>query len=154
GSASVAWWAMVSPLSIIGSAFAALFYSYFYIRLFSEQWPQEGLPRPELWLGGAAYLALMGAGGCQRWALNRFRIDDSAGARIRYAAAMVIAAAYLGMQVWDWSELNFTHQTNAYGSLYFVISGTLALMVLVGLALTGSVLLRLGRAAPHDQVLV
>lgn len=154
GSSAVAWWGMVGLLTIIGAMFAALFYSYFYIRLFSEQWPQEGLPRPELWLGGAAYAALIGAGWCQRSALNRFRDDNPAGARLRYTVAMVIAAAYLGMQVWDWSELNFTHQTNAYGSLYFVLSGTLALLVLVGLALTGSVLLRLGRANPLDHTLV
>jgi len=154
GSSSVAWWGMVGLLSIVGSMFAALFYSYFYIRLFSDQWPQEGLPRPELWLGGAAYAALIGAGLCQRWAMSRFRDSDHTGARVRYAAAGVLAGAYLAMQVWDWSELNFTHQTNAYGSLYYVLSGALVLLALVGLALTGSVLLRLGHSNPLDHVLV
>ena len=152
GSSSVAWWGMVGLLSIVGSGFAALFYSYFYIRLFSEQWPQEGLARPELWLGGAAYAALIGAVLCQRWGLSRFRDNDQRGARLRYAAAVIIAAAYLGMQIWDWLEVDFTHQTNAYGSLYFVLSGAMALMVLVGLALTGSVLLRLGRSHPSDHI--
>ncbi len=152
GSASVGWWAMVGLLSIVGSAFAALFYSYFYIRLFSEQWPQEGLARPNLWLGGAAYAALIGTGLTHRWALSRFRDDDQRGARMRYAAALAIAAVYLGLQIWDWLEQDFTHQTNAYGSLYFVLSGTLALMVLVGLMFTGSVVLRVGRSDPRDHI--
>lgn len=151
GSSAVGWWGMVGLLTIIGSVFAALFYSYFYIRLFSDQWPQEGLPRPELWLGGAAYAAVLGAGYCQRWGLNHFRNLNPSGARVRCWVTVVLAITYLGMQTWDWSDLNFTHQTNAYGSLYYVLSGALALLVLVGIALTGSVLVRIGRNNPLDH---
>ena len=50
-------------------------------------------------------------------------------------AAGIGAAAigYLALQAWDWWWLDFTPQTNAYGSLFYVLSGALALLTLVGL---------------------
>jgi cytochrome c oxidase subunit I+III len=151
GTSAVGWWAMVGLLSIVGSAFAALIYSYFYIRLFSQQWPQGGLALPNLWLGAAAYGALAVAGLIQSWSMKCFRRDDQLQARLGFAAAFLCGALYLALQGWDWLRADFTLQTNAYGSLFFVISATLVLMVTVGLALNASGQIRTPRSDPRDR---
>src|SRR5690606_28432074 len=48
GSASSGWWGMVGALAVIGTVFGVLFYSYFELRMDSNDWPQGGLPMPEL----------------------------------------------------------------------------------------------------------
>src|SRR5690606_27827800 len=123
GSASVAWWGMIGLITILGSGFAALVYSYFYIRLFSPQWPQDGLSRPNLWIGAAAFGALLVAGVIQNWGLRRFRMNEPVPARWFMAGPLLAGMLYLALQLWDWASADFTLQTNAYGSLFFVLSG-------------------------------
>src|SRR5690606_6743928 len=89
GSASVVWWGMIGLISILGSGFAALIYSYFYIRLFSPQWPQAGLSRPNLWLGAAGFGALLVAGVIQNWSLRRFRLGQQGPARWAMAGVLL-----------------------------------------------------------------
>ncbi len=144
GSAAVGWWGMIGLLTLIGSAFAALFYSYFYIRLHSTQWPQEGAAYPGLFLGAAAFLPLIAAGPLHVWGMRCFRRD--AGGRGHFVVGAIGAGAYLALQIWDLSRQSFTHQTHAYGSLFFVISGALSLLVVLGLALTLSGQSRIGRS--------
>src|SRR5690606_2119869 len=58
GSASSGWWAMAGVLSVLGTLFAVLYYSYFYLRLYSPAWPQGGIPKPGLLVPGLVYLLL------------------------------------------------------------------------------------------------
>jgi heme/copper-type cytochrome/quinol oxidase subunit 3 len=105
---------------------------------------------PNLWLGGAAYATLVAAGMAHGWSMRCFRRDERRGTQLGFAAAFLAGALYLGLQGWDWARMDFTLQTNAYGSLFFVISATLALMVLVGLALNISSQIRIPRSDPRD----
>ena len=47
------------------------------------------------------------------------------------------------------SQLNFTPQTNAYGSVFFVLSWALDLIVLIGLALAAAAFVRSWREGEH-----
>ncbi len=134
GTASVGWWGMLGLLTIIGSSFAALIYSYFYIRLFSEQWPSQGLKPPDLLPGAVAVAAVLGGALVQRWGFRQLH----AGSIQRVGASFSVTAgaglAYLAAQFWDWSHLGFVPQTSAYASLVFVIGGAMSILISVGIA--------------------
>lgn len=139
---------------MLGSSFAALIYSYFYIRLFSPQWPPSGFAPPNLPLGAAAYACLAMVGFVHRWGIGRFRIGAETSTRSALAAGSAAAVGFLVLQGWDWSRQDFTHQSHAYGSLFFVISGTVSLLVVLGLAFSLSCLTRIGRADRRDAASV
>ncbi|TVP94622.1 MAG: cytochrome c oxidase subunit I [Planctomycetaceae bacterium] len=150
GSVATGWWGMVGFLTLLGSSFAALIYSYFYIRLFSPQWPPSGSDLPNLPLGSAAYACLVVAGVIHCWGMSRFRAAAESSARAALVIGSAVAVGFLALQGWDWSRQNFTHQSHAYGSLYFVISGTLSLLVVLGLAFSLTCLKRIGRTDRRD----
>ena len=50
GSRSTDWWAAVGFLAVLATVYGALFFSHFYIQLFSEEWPQQGISTPDLML--------------------------------------------------------------------------------------------------------
>jgi len=150
GSVATGWWGMVGFLTLLGSSFAALIYSYFYIRLFTPQWPPGGFDLPNLPLGSAAYVCLVVAGVIHYLGMNRFRAAAESSARAALVVGSAVAVGFLALQGWDWSRQNFTHQSHAYGSLYFVISGTLSLLVVLGLAFSLTCLKRIGRTDRRD----
>lgn len=150
GSVAAGWWGMVGFLTLLGSSFAALVYSYFYIRLFSPQWPPSGSSLPSLPLGFAAYACLAVAGLFHRWGLSRFRDAAESSTRAALVIGPAVAVGFLILQGWDWSRQDFTHRSHAYGSLFFVISGTLSLLVALGLAFSLSCLARIGRTDRRD----
>jgi cytochrome c oxidase subunit I+III len=149
GARSTGWWGAVCLFVVLGSSLGALFYSYFFLRLFSSQWPQNDLPRPELILPGIAFGLLALSAGSQffasrsiRQAHSRRRIDAALG------ATLILGLLVLGYQVFALSRLPFGPGTNAYGSLFHVITWFLMLVLLTGLALLAGMLVRL-RRSPH-----
>jgi cytochrome c oxidase subunit I+III len=135
GTLATCWWGMLGFITIAASGFAALFYSYFYIRLFSPQWPQSGIARPELWLALLAYGALALSSLLQPAALSSYRSQKQDVTRIRLGGSFLFGVLFLGLQFWEWWRLDFVPQTNAYASLVYVMSGALVLAVLIGLAM-------------------
>jgi heme/copper-type cytochrome/quinol oxidase subunit 3 len=134
---------------MIGSSYAALFYSYFYIRLFSDQWPQDELARPHLGWPSLGYGFLVVAGIAQAWSMRCFRRDEKA--RLGFAGGLLAGAIYAGLQGLDWLQTEFTPQTNAYGSLFYVISGVTVLLVVVGLVISAAGLLRIPKSDPQNR---
>ena len=123
-TASVAWWATIGFNLIMGSAFAALIYSYFYIRLFSPQWPQDGVTHPSIWPSLAGVVAIA----CAFW-IARSLPHKPAWQNRKYQSVGAVAIAlacgvYLGLQLWDWATCGFVPSQNAYTSLFFVITAS------------------------------
>lgn len=139
---STGWWGMICLMTVLGTVLAALFYSYFYLRLFSETWPQGDLPYPDLAWPGLAFGVLAASGGAM-WAAMRGHRDEN---RLWYfgglAGAMLLGLAGLGLIVASNAALEFGPRKNAYASLYYVINGAFGVIASVGLIVLFAALVR------------
>jgi heme/copper-type cytochrome/quinol oxidase subunit 3 len=143
----VAWWGMVMLVASEATLFGCLIGTYFFFRFESEHWPPEGVARPALVvpLVLAATLAL--SGGPMLLAVRVARGARVGAARLLLLAALVVQAGYFAYQVHDFrSQLEgLTPQTDAYGSIYYVLLGADHGHVAVGLLLDLWLLAKLTR---------
>lgn len=147
GQQSVGWWGMISLLAVLFTAFGALFFSYFYLRLYSEQWPQAGLPRPT-WSGWLMVLGLLAAAGLAQGLATWARIrHHSRSLKIGLALATVLGLGFLLGQAALLARSPFAPTANAYASIYFTLHGFVMLMVVCGMALQAGCFTRLVRKA-------
>jgi cytochrome c oxidase subunit I+III len=150
GSKSIAWWGTLCFLVCFGTAVAALIYSYFFLRLFSPQWPQGGLPLPELGRAALALAILAGAAGVQWVAVRRYRRVGASGlAQGGLIAAPLLGALFLLLHAHEQLQLDFGPTVNAYSSAFWVLGWTVDLSVL--LAIGGSVLLNISLNVEADS---
>jgi cytochrome c oxidase subunit I+III len=143
GTRSVGWWGMLGMISILFTVLIALVYSYFYLRLYSDQWPQMGIALPELTGPAIAYAILAGSGMVQIltiWA----RLRNRRGLLIRGQATLVVLGfAFFCWELWNLVKLPFGPSSAAYGSIFFGLNGFILLVVFTGLFFTGGTFMRM-----------
>jgi heme/copper-type cytochrome/quinol oxidase subunit 3 len=76
------------------------------------------------------------------WADRAIARGDVRRLRIGLAVAFVLAAAFLGIQVFEYASSEFSWSTNAYGSLFFTVTGFHGLHVLLALLLNAALQVR------------
>jgi cytochrome c oxidase subunit I+III len=145
GRQSVGWWGMVSFLAVLFTVLGAFVFSYFYLRLYSDRWPQAGLPLPDL-TGPLVAFGLLAAAAIAQfislWArLRNSRLWVIAGLSV----ASILGAGFISIEMYNLIGTRFSPTANAYASIFFTIHGFLILMVLTGIALHVAGLLRLIR---------
>ncbi len=139
GRGSTDRWAMLSFLAVLATAFGALFYTYFYLQLFSDSWPPDGITRPAIVLPVIALVLALGAA-FMAW-LARRRSDTSTDSPMLFLAGALVLGGGSGVcHVLGWTHLNFTAVEHAYGSVFWVISGVLLLTLLLALIFTVAVI--------------
>lgn len=130
------WWGTVLFLLTDVAVFAALLASYFYLRFVaSPDWPPQGIEIPKL-LKPAILTALLVPSSLPLiWA----DLGIKKGNRRRLIAGLVmtilLGAAFLVVQYTEYQEKlrEYRPSTNAYGSLFYVITGWHGIHVAVGL---------------------
>jgi cytochrome c oxidase subunit I+III len=150
GTQSPAWWGLVGLIAMLATVFAALAYTYFYLRLFSDEWPQGDVPQPRLWMPLVGTALLLGTSGAMAWSHRQFRRGEALAAKIALAGAIVGGLAFGGLQLIEWLTVGYTPRINAYASAFFVMHWFLTVSVMVGLGLNVTAQLRLWRE-PHDR---
>ncbi|HYY79356.1 MAG TPA: cytochrome c oxidase subunit 3 [Actinomycetes bacterium] len=130
------WWGMVMFITTEATLFAALIASYFYLRFKSTpEWPLGGIKAPELPLPLVMSAVLLSSSVPMAWADHGIRAGHVGRLRLGLAATFVLGAGFLGMQGYEYMTKlkEFTPTTNAYGSLFFAITGFHGMHVGVGL---------------------
>ena len=122
GLSSPIWWGMVGAIAAGGMIFATLAYTYFYLRLFSSEWPQGSLPVPALGLSTVAFGALVLAVAPAIWSIRALRGENLKHAGLALALTALMAVSFIVIQLVDLSGLSFSPQTNAYASIYFLLN--------------------------------
>ncbi|MBW3599223.1 MAG: cytochrome c oxidase subunit 3 [Planctomycetes bacterium] len=145
---------MLFFLVSLGTAFLTVFYAYYYIRLYSEEWPQGGLPLPEIWRPAAIYALLPIAAVVHYISEKEFGQEKRNAFRFGLWAVCVLGVAFVVLQVYSLTQLEFTHRTNAYGSVFFTLSGVLDLTILTGLVFEASCLVRSWQVIDHWRMLL
>ncbi|MFO7655060.1 MAG: cbb3-type cytochrome c oxidase subunit I [Candidatus Krumholzibacteriia bacterium] len=162
GRRALAWWGMVGMLAVLFTVLGALLFSYFYLRLYSDQWPQEGLPRPGLAAGLGAMGVLVAGGVAQVLGALAWRRGAQSDARpgagsrrvagleprraliVSLAATLLLGLAFVALAVGN-HPATFAPTVNAYASIYHTVNGFAYLVVVVGIALQAGTLARVLR---------
>jgi heme/copper-type cytochrome/quinol oxidase subunit 3 len=140
GTTAPAWWGMVMLIATEAMLFGSLIASYFYIRFkFGPVWPPDGIPAPSLRLPLIMSVILWTSSWPVHIADRAVREGKQLKFRLGLAAGFILGAVFLGMQGFiEYPEklAEFTPTSNAYGSLFYTLTGFHGLHVLVGLMIS------------------
>lgn len=131
---TTAWWGMVLLIATEATLFAMLILSYLYLRYSATPvWPPDGIERPTLALPAVMTLVLVSSSVTMHLASRSSR-DGRSAARGWLLCTLLLGLAFLTLQGVEYhaKAVEFTPRTNAYGSLFFTITGFHGLHVLAG----------------------
>ena len=120
--------------------FAAMFAAYYDLRSQSNAWPPPGvrLDLVESTIGTILLALSSGTVLLVGHSLNRRRIRAT---RLWLGATIALGAGFLAIALHGWSKANFRIDSNAYGSLFYMMTGFHAAHVIVGLILLAALLI-------------
>lgn len=136
-----AWWGMVLLITTEAALFAYLLFSYFYVASQARaQWPPAGPPSLRLALPNTLVLL---ASSATMW---RAEAGIRSGENVRLGrgllTTLILGAVFLSIQIVEYGNLPFSPETDAHGSLFYVIIGFHSAHVAVGLLMMAVVLFR------------
>jgi cytochrome c oxidase subunit I+III len=133
GSVIVAAWGTALVILVVAVAFAGLLLSYFYLRLENPQWPPPGIADPDLVRASLAAALVVASGVAVRAALQRVRAADQRGFIAALGAALALAGGGAVVQLLDIARLGFGWTDHAYGSIFFLLAGFVAMVAAAAL---------------------
>jgi cytochrome c oxidase subunit 3 len=123
---------IVSEVMLFGSFFAA----YFFIRVVANSgpWPPEGIQLP---VGVAAVntFILVSSSFTVHWALESIRRGNRRGMIMGLAATWLLGFTFLFIQFNEYVHIGFSARDNAFGSIFYGLTGLHGAHVTVGLIL-------------------
>jgi len=127
------WWAIITIMLSEGALFAYLQFSYYYLTVQSHRgpWPPGGQPSLDLSLPNTIILILSSVA---VWFGER---GIKRGGQLRLMGGLVIGfalgALFVYIQSLEWQSKDFSIVSNAYGSLFFTVTGFHMAHLVVGL---------------------
>jgi cytochrome c oxidase subunit III len=120
GNRTLLWWATACLMAIEGTVFAITIVSYVYLRGRQPEWPPN-LPAPGLFWG-TVNTVIMLASALPNHITKKYAEKLELGpTRLWLAVCILFAAAFLGVRVFEYCALNCRWDTNAYGSIVWVL---------------------------------
>jgi cytochrome c oxidase subunit 3 len=133
GTASPTWWGTLAFILIEGTGFALAITTYLYLQTVAQTWPTEAAA-PDL-LPGTIVTALLVLS-CipnvfvARWARN----EDLRKVQFGLVAMSLLGVAPLLVRIFEFPALNVSWDTNAYGSVLWLLLGLHTSHILTDLA--------------------
>jgi hypothetical protein len=149
GTKSLGWLGLLFLMAVLGWCVGTLLYTYFHLRLYSIEWPQDDLPLPALVSPAFLFCALLlaaaasGAG----WAAQRH--SSKSLVMFCLVVACLLQLVFLALHVQAQTALPFAPQTNAYGSIFYLLSWALDVLVIIGVGLAAAAVVRLWQEREH-----
>jgi cytochrome c oxidase subunit I+III len=142
---------MVGLLAVLTTVLGTLVFCYFYLRLYSQQWPQAGLPLPQLSAPLVSFGMLLGSGIAQALSSWAWRRNHRLSTIFGMFAATILGVGFIAGELVVLLLSPFLPSANAYASVFFAIDGFVLLMALTGIALQIGTLARvLRKGEPLD----
>lgn len=129
--------------------FGGLFGAYFALRAQTSPWPPS-VVELETSLAAVATALLVLSSVTYHAGLTAARREHIAGLRVWILITLALGAVFLGIQMYDYARLPFEVSTNAYGTMYYAMTGLHGLHVLAGLVLMLVVLARTAQGAYRE----
>jgi cytochrome c oxidase subunit 3 len=149
-----AWWGMVVLIATEAMVFLALLSAYFFVRAGASTWPPPGISPPELHRSVVFTVVLLASSIPIFWMEHALRLGNMRQVAWSLAIAFVMGAAFLANTMYDFLNMEFGLQKNAYASLFWVIIGLHAIHVFIGLVASATVQAKVwtGRVTPERHV--
>jgi heme/copper-type cytochrome/quinol oxidase subunit 3 len=122
GHRGLMWWATMGVCLIESTVFALALFVYFYLRTLATDWPPAVDP-PSLLFGTLNTAVLLASAIPNEWTRRMARREDLGKVRIGLVVCLAFAAAFLALRVFEFRALNVGWDTNAYGSIVWMLLG-------------------------------
>jgi heme/copper-type cytochrome/quinol oxidase subunit 3 len=132
GSRHVSLWGMGLTIMTFSVAIAILIFTYFYLRLNSLEWPPANIPDPNLTLPIAATVVFLASVVPMWWAAQAERQDNRSQMLLGLSGASALAIVFMGIMGFYLANLPFRHDTNAYGSVFYLNNFTQYGIIAIG----------------------
>ena len=140
GYRAAGWWAILGGILTEAALFVFLLFSYYYLAVqpHSGAWPPGGSPSLKLSLPNTfVLLASSVAVWWGEWGTKR---GNRPVQLMGLSVALVLGIIFVVVQYFEWQAKPFGLSTDAYGSLFFTVTGFHMAHVIVGLLVLASVL--------------
>jgi cytochrome c oxidase subunit III len=127
--------------------FGGLFASYFTIRGATEVWPPAGVHLNAV-RAGFFTLVLVASSGTMQLGARELEHDDRRAARGWILLTIGLGSIFLLNQYLEWTGLSFSVSTDAYGSLFYLMTGFHGLHVVLGQVGMVGLLVRIAGPGP------
>jgi cytochrome c oxidase subunit 3 len=129
---------IASEVMVFGSFFTA----YFFIRIVNEySWPPEGHELP-VFVAGVNTAILVTSSFTMHWALQSIKRGSRAGLQAGMVLTFALGLVFLLTQAREYSRVGFAPHDNAFGTIFYGLTGLHGAHVFVGLTLLLMVTIR------------
>jgi heme/copper-type cytochrome/quinol oxidase subunit 3 len=148
GSRATSWWGMMCFMAIESTTMAICAASYFYLRKNFNAWPPEGTPLPSLLIPTISVIALLSSNGIALAMDRAAKAEDFARTQLWLIVGTLAGLALFGLRLLEFKSLNTSWDSNAYGSIIWVIMGVHGSLLFMDTLETGglAVVFLMGRA--------
>jgi cytochrome c oxidase subunit III len=148
---SLMTWGTIAFMTIEGWTLALCVIAYLYVRHNFETWPPPRVPNPDLFVPtvnlGIMLVSLIPAW----WTARRARVLDKRAVTLGLFVSGVLGLAILAIRWFELWALNVRWDTNAYGSVAWLVVGMHATLLVIDVADTVALaaLLKTSEVPPH-----
>ncbi len=103
--------------------FATFFGAYFTIYSVNPVWPPAGFPRLEPELAAILTAVLVSSSGTLQLGVRAIRRDRTRALLRWLGLTILLGACFLGLQLYDYSQLGFGVRDGIFGSVFYVMTG-------------------------------
>lgn len=117
---------MVLFISSEAMFFAAMFGAYYTLRSIAQVWPPEGTPPAELLRPAIITVILLSSSYTQHMAQEGIRNDNRRKLVGWTLLSIVLGSAFILGEAWEWWDQirdGFTIKTNAFGAMFYTMTG-------------------------------
>jgi cytochrome c oxidase subunit III len=126
------WWGNLLAIVIESMLFVLAIASYFYLRLTFRDWPPPRIDYPDLGWGIANLLVIVAIYVPMYLLQKATERDDEKQVRITLIVSLLLMGASIALRVYEFHGLHCQWDTNAYGSITWLILGLHTLHLLAG----------------------
>jgi cytochrome c oxidase subunit III len=122
GHRSIVWWGTAGIIIIEATAFAIAIAAYFYVRTRVPYWPPN-VPPPDLFWGTLNTIILLVSAAPNELARRAGERVDLGKVRLWMTVALAFGLAFNIVRAFEFANLNVKWDTNAYGSVVWLLLG-------------------------------
>lgn len=140
GSRASGWYGLVFLVATEAALFIYLLFSYVFLASQSPgSWPPSGAP--PITSAAVNTAILLASSVTAWWGQKGIERDSSSRLMTGLALSLILGAVFTGVQIHDWMHKPFNPTTDAYGSLFYTITGVHIAHVAVGLFILACLIL-------------